>query len=96
MEWHWKSGRRGGGGQYRDEEESEHGARSDGSQDDGTETGDAQVVEQFCVAARRKYTGEWPGACASTPTKRKSDGGRRRAERIKKSRLTYVTINDGV
>ena len=96
MERRWKSGRRGGGGQYRDEEESEHGARSNGSQDDGTETGDAQVGERSCVAARRKYTGEWTGADTSTLTKRKSGGGRRRAERVKKSRLTYVTINDGV
>ena len=55
----WKSGRRGrGGGGERESEESEEGTGRDGSRDDGTETGDAKVGELYCVAARRKYTGE--------------------------------------
>ena len=41
----WKSGRRGGGKGYRDADESEYGAGSDGYRDVGTDTGNAQVVE---------------------------------------------------
>ena len=44
---------RGGGGDI-DTEESEVGAESNGSQDAGMETDDAQVGELSCVAARRK------------------------------------------
>ena len=39
----WKSGRRGRGVGDRDAEESEDGSGSDGYQDAGKETGDAQV-----------------------------------------------------
>ena len=39
----WKSVWRGRCGGYRDAEESEDGARSNGSQDSGMDTGDAQV-----------------------------------------------------
>ena len=38
----------------------------------------------------------WPGAGEGTPPIRKSDGGQRRAEQVKKSRVSYVTINNGV
>ena len=41
----WKYGRRGRDGGDRDTEDSQDGAGSDGSQDYGTETGDAQVGE---------------------------------------------------
>ena len=50
----WKSGRLGGGGLDRYVEESEDGAGSNWSRDAGTETGDTQVGERSCVAARRK------------------------------------------
>ena len=41
----WKSGRRGWRGGDRDAEDLEDGAGRDGSQDSGTDTGDAQVGE---------------------------------------------------
>ena len=50
----WKSGRLGGGGLDRYVEESEDGAGRNWSRDAGTETGDTQVGERSCVAARRK------------------------------------------
>ena len=47
------------------------------------------------MAARQKQTGEWPGAGAGNPPRRKSGRGRRRAEWVKKSRVAYVKINNG-
>ena len=83
MEQRWKSGRFGGRGQYREAEESEDEAGNNGSWDAGTETGEAQVGEGSFVAARRKYTGKWPGAGAGTLPRQKSGGGQRRAVRLR-------------
>ena len=49
-----KSGSHGRGGGDRDAEESEDREVSNGYRDAGTDTGDAQVGELSCVAARRK------------------------------------------
>ena len=54
----WKSGSHGGGKGYRNAEESEDWAGSNGYRDSGMDTGDAQVGELSWVAPRRKYTEE--------------------------------------
>ena len=48
----WQAWRGGGG--YRDAEESEDGAEIDRYQDDGTETGGAQVGKLLYVAAQQE------------------------------------------
>ena len=97
----WKSGRRGGGGGERDAEESEYG---EGARGLGV-LGQRQVTPRWANdtvwlhnGSRRESVQGRVRAPPQTEIRRRADKcgeGWRRADKVKKSRDAYVTLNDG-